>query len=114
MSESHLNFEQRLRRLERKHAALAGGFVTQVQSDGLVVIRPKRLRASFPLRPVLLFIAAFFLFKGFLLAQLGEVTYDDRVAKLRDGTAVEQVGALLMQKDPVAEFTASYMVKILY
>jgi hypothetical protein len=114
MGENHIQFEQRLRKLDRKHAALARGFVAQVRPDGLVVIRPKRMRASFPLRPVLLFIAAFFLFKGLLLAQLGAITYDERVAKLRNGTVVEQAGALLMQKDPATEFAASYLVKVIY
>jgi len=47
------------------------------------------------------------LFKGFLFAYLGEVSYLERVAALQSGTLMEQAGAWLMQPDPATMIVAN-------
>ncbi|MEL7013752.1 MAG: hypothetical protein AAFO72_10790 [Pseudomonadota bacterium] len=70
-------------------------------NEGLIVFRPKRRRASFSVRGLLLLVVGFFLFKGMILAHLGGTVYDLRVEALKQGTVVEQAGAIIMAKDDV-------------
>lgn len=102
-------FQKRLRSLDRKNRAMERGFTTQLRADGLLVVKPKRRVYGVSLRSVVLFLAAFICFKGFALSQVGQVTYDAKVAELAQGTVVEQLGALVMQSDPVSEFVATHL-----
>lgn len=113
MSENHVLFDQRLRRLDRKHRAMARGYTTRMRSDGLIEVKPKRRSPPISGRSVLLFIAAFFLFKGFLLANIGGQSYDDRVDLLKSGTVVEQAGGWVMQADPLTQFIAQKIGPVL-
>lgn len=106
MNESQLLFDQRVRKLDRKHRALSRGYVSRMRADGLIVLKPRRGQARISGRSVLTFLLAFFVFKGFLIANLGEQTYLDRVTHLQNGTLVEQGGAFLMQADPLSMLVA--------
>ena len=109
MQESDKAFQNRLSHLRRKHKAMANGYSAHLQADGLIVVRPKRPRRRYPVRAVLLIFLGFFAFKAFMLSSLGEITYNERVAKLGNGTAIEQGGAWIMQVDPVTQFLAGFM-----
>lgn len=100
MSSIDASFDQRLRRLMRKHRRMSGGVVHRIGKDGLITAYPRRRVAAFPLRAVVLLIGAVFLFKAFLLINLGPATYAERVALLQSGSLFEQAGAWLMQADP--------------
>lgn len=102
MGESHLQFDERVRGLQRKHRKLSGGVVHSVNHDGLIIARPRRGRIHLPIKGLFLMVSAFFIFKSFLLGFLGSITYLERVEKLALGTIVEQVGAALMQPDPIS------------
>ena len=106
-------FKKRLRALERKDRALERGFTTQLRSDGLLIVKPKRRAASISGRSILLFAAAFIGFKGLALAHVGQVTYDARVAELATGTVLEQAGAFVMQSDPASEYVAHHLRTVL-
>ncbi|MEL6887547.1 MAG: hypothetical protein AAFO86_02455 [Pseudomonadota bacterium] len=107
--DNQVNFQKRLGTLKRQHQALANGYTTQLRDDGLIVVKPKRVRRSFPLRTLVLVVFGFFAFKGFMLASLGEITYNERVAKLGNGTVAEQAGAWVMQSDPFTTFLAGFI-----
>ena len=109
LGQENSQFKKRLKALERKNRALERGFTTQLRADGLLIIKPKRRRSVVSLRSVILFLAAFVLFKGLSLAHVGQVTYDANVAELASGTPVEQVGAIVMKSDPVSEFVAHHL-----
>jgi hypothetical protein len=51
------------------------------------------------LRPLALILAGFLVFKGGLLAQLGEDVYARRVAELAQGSVIERAGAVVMRAD---------------
>lgn len=103
MLETENSFHSRLRALGRKHAAMSNGVTTHIRADGLIVVQPRRRpRRGFPLRGTVYLIAGFFAFKGFLLASMGPVTYQERVQSLADGTVIEKAGAKAMQIDPLA------------
>ncbi|WP_299043149.1 hypothetical protein [uncultured Tateyamaria sp.] len=110
MVETQQDFHNRLTALGRKHAAMANGYVTRMQRDGLVVVKPKRrARRGFPLRGLVALVAGFFVFKALMLASLGDITYNERVAKLQQGAQLEQMGAKLMQIDPASSYIAGVL-----
>jgi hypothetical protein len=106
MVETHDHFVRRLRNLGRKHDQMTGGYVTRVGRDGLITVQPRRARRGFPVKPLLLLVAGFFCFKAFMLAAIGPVTYNERLAKLEGGSMVEQVGAAALRIDPVTQTMA--------
>ncbi len=103
MSDAYSGFDSRLRKIDRKRARLANGYKSKVSKDGLIVFKPKRRQAGFPLRALVLLIIGFFVFKGMIMAHIGTSLYEQRVAALMEGTLVEQAGAYVMQTDPVTE-----------
>lgn len=113
MSEEALQFKNRLRRLERKHAAMTNGYQAQMRPDGLIVMTPRRSGPRISRKAVLLFLAAFFVFKGFLIANIGVDGYQDRVASLQNGNSVEVAGAWVMQIDPLSEWIAQKIGPVL-
>jgi hypothetical protein len=113
MGQSHLQFDQRVTNLGRKHHALSRGYVARMRPDGLIVARPYRNQSHFPYRVVFFFLVAFVAFKGFLIASLGPDAYTDRVSRLQDGTMVEVAGAWAMQTDPVSDLVAQQIGPIL-
>jgi hypothetical protein len=108
-----LEFDKRLRRIDRKRRKLARGYVTYVDKNGLVNYRPRR-GFRLPLKGVLLFVLGFFGFKGVVLTNLGPDTYSERVQALGEGTVVEQAGAWLMQADPLTQFIAQTLWPLFY
>ena len=112
------DFGKRVNRINKRHKKTGGGnatgrYVNSVNHDGLVVARVRRRGPSFPWKGVALCFLAFFIFKGFMLAQLGEATYNDRVAKLQAGTVIEQTGAYVMSVDPVTNWVAAQIQSVL-
>ena len=115
MSDSRTMFNARLRTLGRKHAAMStGGIVTQVRSDGLMIAKPKRMRnrRGVPINHLIVFMIGFFAFKGFLLTSLGLEGYEERLAALSSGSPLEQMGAQVMQADPVTQIFADAIGKV--
>ena len=85
---------------------MARGYDAKVGRDGLIVFRPRRQRRSIAWRPLVLLIAAFFGFKVFILMQIGDLAYQQRVDTLTAGGLAEQIGAYFMQIDPVTRAVA--------
>ncbi|AHD01649.1 hypothetical protein [Leisingera methylohalidivorans] len=106
MGEHRDQFQARLKQINRKHKALSAGYSAKLRPDGLLVVKPHRLQSPVSGRSILLFVAAFLLFKSFLMAVHGFDSYDERVQTLAAGSGVEHAGAFLMQADPVSVFFA--------
>jgi len=114
MSEEHHNFLSRVRRLESKHDAMHQGYSARVRSDGLIVVGPaKKIESRISARSILLFLAAFILFKGFLIASIGLVGYQERLTKLQAGSILEQGGAMIMFADPLSLWSAEQIGPVL-
>lgn len=110
MLDPQAQFNKRLTTLGRKHSAMSRGYTTTVRSDGLIVVKPKRsLGRNFPVKGLLALVFGFFVFKAIMLASLGEITYNERVAKLDQGSALEQSGAWVMQIDLATRFFAGFL-----
>ena len=113
MSEERHQFLSRVRRLERKHDAMSYGNSTRIRSDGLIVVAPKKIQSRISARSVVLFLAAFLVFKGFLVASIGLDGYQDRLGKLQTGSVLEQGGAMIMIADPLTQMIAQQIGPIL-
>lgn len=111
--QAHVPFDKRLKRIVRQHDKMANGVVRRVNSDGLIVAKPRLYRPRFPLKGLLAVLFLGFLFKGFLFAYLGETAYGERVATLQSGSVLEQAGAWVMQPDPVTVLAADGIAMIL-
>ena len=111
--QAHVPFDKRLKRIVRQHDKMSNGVVRRVNSDGLIVAKPRMYRPRFPLKGLLAVLFLGFLFKGFLFAYLGEAAYGERVATLQDGTVLEQAGAWVMQPDPITVLAADGIALIL-
>jgi len=105
-------FDNRLRKIDQRHRALARGYVMSVNHDGLVIAEPKRERRAFPWRGALLILVGLMAFKGFLHAQIGETAYQERVARLSSGNVTEQIGAFAMAADPVTLWISGQFDKL--
>ncbi|MEP2718631.1 hypothetical protein [Pseudophaeobacter sp.] len=113
MSVQHQEFRGRVAKLQTKHAAFSQGYSARVQSDGLIVVEPRRVRSRVSGRVFVMILGAFLLFKAFLMAALGFDSYDERVARLEAGTSVEKLGAIVMQADPASTWAAEQIGPIL-
>ena len=109
MSGPRNNFDERLNAIGLKHAAMARGYTTEIRSDGLIVVKPyvRRRGFSIPVAGIVMLLAGLLFFKAFILAAVGPDLYDERVAKLGEGTFVEQGGAWVMKVEPATEYFAT-------
>ena len=109
MSDSRMDFAGRLRRLDRKHRALSRGSVTALRADGLIVTKSRHAGPRINPRAVLMFLAAFFAFKGLMIASIGPEGYGERVDTLAAGTLLEQAGAIVMQANPITIWASEHV-----
>lgn len=113
MAQINADFDRRLRRLGKKHRAMARGYTASMRPDGLIVMQPRRARSRISPRALFIFMMCFFAFKGLLIASIGIAGYEDRVQSLRTGTPVEQVGAWVMQTEPLSMWIAEQIGPVL-
>lgn len=103
-------FNKRVREIEGRHKRLSSAYVRLEERDGLLIpVARSRPRRSMPLRGITLSLVTFLVFKGFLLAYLGPITYADRLATLEAGNAAEKLGGWIMSADPVTLWIASQL-----
>ncbi|MEN8887838.1 MAG: hypothetical protein ABF243_03100 [Celeribacter marinus] len=102
------SFEKRLTRIEVQRRKLEHGAVYSVNQDGLIIARPRRHASRNPLRLVFLSLLGVLLFKALVFASLGAVSYNARVATLKEGTLVERAGAWAMTADPATIWVARH------
>lgn len=113
MSSIDAEFDQRLRRLARKHRRMSeNGVAVKVLSDGLVMPVPRRRMPRFPLRAVAILLGVAFVFKGWMFAAMGEAAYGEKVVALQGGTLADQAAAWVMQADPATLWIADQMERL--
>jgi len=102
-------FDRRMRRISRRQSKLSRGYVTAVTDDGMVVAKPRRRGNGGAVRGFAIIMIVVILFKGFLHAQLGAASYQDRVEALAEGSVIEQAGAWAMTADPVTLWLSGHL-----
>lgn len=106
MGEHRSQFQSRLKQINRKHAALSEGYSARMRPDGLLVAKPHRPLPRATGRRLVYVLAAFVMCKAALVGVLGTASYDARLLRLSQGSSIEQLGAIAMQRDPVSMFLA--------
>lgn len=108
------HFEKRLRKLVKRHNRLAtAGVVHKMQSDGLVVAKPRIYAPKFPWVGLALLVASVFMFKGYLHHALGAQEFAARSEALATGSLFEQAGALAMFADPITLTVSNFLGQLL-
>ena len=103
-------FDERYRKVLDRHRELSRGYVTKLGRNGVISHYPiSHYRDAFPLKALLLPIGLLFFLKACVVTILKEDAFAAQVAALRDGNFVEQVGAVLMQMDPITWGISSLM-----
>lgn len=101
MEESLRAFDRRARAVRRKHLRMAGGYVTTLGRNGVIIQKPAGRMGPWVRSLALGVLASAFIVKVLILADLGPEAYAAKLATL-DGNAVERAGGVLMQIDPVS------------
>jgi hypothetical protein len=95
-------FDERYRKVLDRHRELSRGYVTKLGKNGVIDHHPiSHYRDSIQLKPLLLPIGLLFFLKACVVTILKEDVFTAQVALLREGTFIEQMGAFLMQMDPI-------------
>lgn len=114
MSNSGLkNFESRLARLDKIHAAGGAFEATGALGRSYFDSVREKERKSFPIRGLALFFSGALLFKAAIFAQAGAVVYNQRVEMLAQGNIAEQVGAWVLKADPVTQALGGLLAAVL-
>ena len=109
------NFYGRIGRIQKIHEA-GGGF----EADGTLGMSFYNARRRRPRRrlgilaPLALVAAVIVGVKSAVHATIGQELYDQRVAALATGDAVEKAGAYVLQADPVTRAIADRLRQLLY
>lgn len=114
MKDGFAHFDRRLEQLEEKKAALSEGHRLAVDETGLMKLIPtgerrRQITRAVPVRALMIMAAILLTFKGFLLFRLGFGVYTAKVASMQRGDTLDQVGAYLMQIDPVTIWVYEFM-----
>ncbi|EBA06285.1 hypothetical protein [Sagittula stellata] len=109
MEEALTSYKRREQALRRKHERMARGYVTKLdKKTGNYVQVPVGQSGGMGLRLMLLAAAAFIAFKTLVLTFIGVGAYQAHVDTLAGGSTFEQVGAWLMQIDPLTAKLAEF------
>lgn len=109
------SFEQRVSALKNK-ADPRTRVEKRVTEDGLVVTVAKTngaKRSLIPIKGILIAAVLFVAVKGFLLAEIGEPEYLERLAAMKEGSAIQVSAAFLLDADPATRSVASFLNKTL-
>lgn len=112
MDDTFKDFNKRHRAVTRKHRRLAQGYVTKLNRNGVIEHKPLNQSKAFTMKGFAFLILGLLIFKGYLLAGLGAEDYQTHVAALSNGNMFEQLGAWLMQVEPVSRLIADLFVSI--
>ncbi|MBU2991966.1 hypothetical protein Q4555_14775 [Octadecabacter sp. 1_MG-2023] len=109
------SLDKRLEKVVRTHNKMRrNGVVHRVGRDGLIRSRPRLIRPRFPLKGALIMVGLLIAFKSLMFAQIGSGNYALKVEELRQGTMVEQAGAVLMQEEPITVATGGFLKQFFF
>jgi hypothetical protein len=106
MNDAMRNFARRSKSVEDSHRRLADGYVQKVNKNGIVELVPRRSFSLGPLRLIMLMVLVAIGFKAFILANIGEAAYLEKLTYFEIGSLGERAGAWLMQIDPATAWLA--------
>ncbi|WP_407492256.1 hypothetical protein [Pseudooceanicola sp. MF1-13] len=114
MKDGFAHFDRRLERLDERKAALEAGHRTELDENGLMKLIPtgerrRQINRMIPLRAAMIIAGVLLSFKGFLLFKLGFGVYTAKVNAMAQGDTMDQVGAWIMQIEPVTLMVYNFL-----
>lgn len=104
------DFHSRVGKVDKaRNKLVRRGYTSRVDKNGIIIAKPKARRFHFPFKGLVLLVLGFFGFKALMLSSAGPDTYNDRLATLQNGNAIEAMGAKALSVDPVTQFFADKM-----
>lgn len=104
------DFHARVGNVDKKQSRLVRrGYTSRVDKNGVIVAKPKGMRIRFPIKGIVLMVLGFFCLKALMLSANGPAAYQERLATLQNGTAIEAMGARALGIDPATQFIANQM-----
>lgn len=100
------------KRAPRKDAQTAKARWDRGQDDGIIILQYYNNGTAAGLRRLALLVAAFLVFKGFVIAYLGAVVHAQAVQQLSQGNLFEKAGAFVMYPDFASSSVASLLVQL--
>ena len=102
MNDKQEMFDERYRRVLKRHRQLSRGYVTKLGKNGVIAHQPiGQFRDVVSFKALLLPVGIFVFLKACMVTVLGEEAYAAQVEALRNGGFGEQLGAFVMQMDPL-------------
>ena len=106
-------FQDRVRRLSRKHARMeTAGVDPKLDKDGLIIARPRRRGLRLSPRPFILLILLAWGFKVLLYSYLGPEDYAARLSALDPDDPVARAGAFVLQADPATVWVQERIARL--
>jgi hypothetical protein len=103
-------FDERYRKVLKRHRQLSRGYVTKIQKNGVIAHKPiRRVREAMSFSAILLPFGILFFLKACIVVVLGDEGYASQIEMLQAGGFVEQVGAVLMQVDPITSVLTKFL-----
>jgi len=107
-------FDERYRKVLKRHRQLSRGYVTKLQKNGVISHHPiGQVRERMSLSMLLIPLAVLFVLKACVVTVMGPSPYAQQVETLRQGGFLEQVGAVFMQMDPITRGLSTIMGSII-
>ncbi|KAF0675735.1 hypothetical protein [Profundibacterium mesophilum] len=109
----HTGFQDRCRAIARQKGVRRGrGIVLSLDRTGLRIAHGARPEMGASLKGMFLVCAVMFLGKSLMLAELGEMAYAERVARLSGGSLPERLGGWLFEVDPLSRELAAILLPL--
>jgi len=104
------DFQARLKDVDRSRSKLVRrGYTARVDRNGIIVAKPRTRRLRFPIKGIVFMVLGFLCLKALMLSANGPAAYEERLATLESGNAVEAMGARVLSIDPATQFIADKM-----
>ena len=102
MSNKQEMFDERYRKVLKRHRQLSRGYVTRLGKNGVIDHYPiGHYRDAISLKVRILPLGILFFLKACMVTVLGEEAYAAQVAILQQGSFGQQLGGFFMQMDPI-------------
>ncbi|MDU8928675.1 hypothetical protein RXV86_14885 [Alisedimentitalea sp. MJ-SS2] len=107
------SFDKRLHGINKAHRRAPKRAAYVVNANGTIAARRTRKGPNISIKGILYLALGLALFKSIAMAQFGLPVYTERVEALRQGTFVEQAGAVVMQPDRISILIAGQIAPYL-
>lgn len=113
MNSAQIDFDSRLRVIQKRRARFRRGMTYRVGRNGLIIAQPRSRLPELPIRGLALLALALFAIKVGIFLVLGPTVYAERLDLFSLGTPLDQYIATALQPDVVTLWIAEQVPSFL-